>query len=146
MEANASTIGKGEKIQKKHTHTNTPPTQFSAQQPADTYRHRCQVQCTNPKVPSTGVIPEEVTFSTVAFSFKHIPNQITRFHPSFLQGLLCKPNPEAPQKRKALVSRWQWSDCHKRELSTLAQSCDNHAFLAQRLHCLVTCFLLASKN
>lgn len=63
MGADVSATARGEKIQK-----NPAAIQFSPQQPADTYRHRCQVLCINQKIQSTGAISEKFTLTQEIFS------------------------------------------------------------------------------
>lgn len=135
MGTNVSTIAKGEKIQKIPA-----AIQFSPQQPANSYRHRCQFLCINPKVQSTEAISEKFSLTQEIFPSPSntSPNQIIIFHPHFLQWILCKQSSEVSQKRKVLVRKGQWSIYHRRELTSFSESCDNQAFLAQKLHCLVT--------
>lgn len=135
MGADVSATAREEKIQK-----NPAAIQFSPQQPANTYRHRCQVLCINQKIQSTGAISEKFTLTQEIFSSPSntSQNHIISFHPGFLQWILCKKNSEVSQKRKVPVRKGQWSNYHKRELISFSESCDNQASLAQKLHCLVT--------
>lgn len=115
---------------------------FSPQQSANTYMHQCQVLCTNLKVQGTGTISEKFALTKEIFSSPSntFPNQILRFHPSFLQWILCKQNSELSQKRGVLVRKGQWLNYHKSELMCFLESCDNQASLEQKLHCLMIFF------
>lgn len=83
--ANVCTIAKGEEIQKI-----SAAILFSSQQPANTYSRSASFCALIQKVQSTGVNSKKFTLTQEIFSFppNGAPNEIIRFHPSFLQQIL----------------------------------------------------------
>lgn len=122
--ANVSTTAKGEKIQK------IPAVAwFSPQQPANTYRQRCQVLWINQKIWSTEGISEKFMLTQEVFSspLNAFPNPIIQFHPGFLQWIICKQKLEVSRKSEVLVRKGQRSNYYNRELISFSESSDSQA-------------------
>lgn len=131
--ANVCTRAKGEEIQKI-----SAAVLFSSQQPANTYSRSANFCALIKKIQSTGMISEKFTLTQEVFSFplNRTPNQIIRFHPSFLQRIFHNQSSKIWQKGKVLVRKYNNQIITKGSL--FSDTWDKQVYLSLELHHLVT--------